>query len=142
MSDDHTTLKGKASQRASDPCSSTIEKLIEGVTHDPTKFAVDGVHCAGGIAIFGDSRGGTGVGRDVEVHGNIVVHGDISLTSAADCAEDFDLTGSAVPPPGTVMVLADEGALCPSTFEYDRRVAGIISGAGDCKPGITLDRRK
>jgi len=84
--------------------------------------------------------GNMGVGRDVEVFGNITVHGDIALTSA-DCAENFDFAGEEPAAPGTVMVLAEEGALRPSSSEYDRRVAGVISGAGDYKPGITLDQR-
>jgi hypothetical protein len=34
----------------------------------------------------------------------------------------------------------DKGALEPSQSGYDRRVAGVISGAGDFKPGIVLDK--
>jgi hypothetical protein len=39
------------------------------------------------------------------------------------------------------MVLDHEGALEPSQRAYDKRVAGIISGAGDFKPGIVLDKQ-
>ena len=38
------------------------------------------------------------------------------------------------------MVIGGDGRLHPSTAAYDRRVAGVISGAGECKPGIILDR--
>ncbi len=40
------------------------------------------------------------------------------------------------------MVLGNEGALFQSQQAYDKRVAGVISGAGDYKPGIVLDTRQ
>lgn len=40
------------------------------------------------------------------------------------------------------MVLNHEGALSESQQAYDRRVAGVISGAGDYKPGIVLDKQQ
>lgn len=40
------------------------------------------------------------------------------------------------------MILGEEGALFPSLHAYDKRVAGVISGAGDYKPGIVLDKRQ
>lgn len=40
------------------------------------------------------------------------------------------------------MVLGNEGALFESQQAYDKRVAGVISGAGDYKPGIVLDKRQ
>jgi hypothetical protein len=40
-----------------------------------------------------------------------------------------------------VMVLDDGGAIRPSEWAYDKRVAGVISGAGSLRPGIVLDRR-
>ena len=36
------------------------------------------------------------------------------------------------------MVIDPEGALRPSAQAYDRRVAGVISGAGDLRPGLRL----
>jgi len=44
--------------------------------------------------------------------------------------------------PGTVMVLGNEGALSESQQAYDKRVAGVISGAGGYKPGIVLDKQQ
>jgi len=67
--------------------------------------------------------------------------GDIILANA-DCAEDFDVAGAAGIEPGSVMVLGDDGMLLESTEAYDKRVAGVISGAGDYKPGIVLDRKR
>jgi hypothetical protein len=66
--------------------------------------------------------------------------GDIILRNA-DCAEEFDIAVAAEVEPGTVMVIDDEGKLRPSTDAYDKRVAGVISGAGDYKPGLVLDRQ-
>ncbi len=82
--------------------------------------------------------------------GNLVVTGNIDITGLgsdirltnADCAEDFDVCGANNVEPGTVMVLGDEGALFVSQQAYDRRAAGVISGAGDYKPGIVLDVHK
>ena len=68
------------------------------------------------------------------------IQGDIILKNA-DCAEDFDISGSEQVEPGTVMIIEGEGALRKCTDEYDKRVAGVVSGAGDCKPGLVLDKR-
>ena len=74
--------------------------------------------------------------------GTITVNGDIILgPGVADFAEDFDISDLESPEPGTVMVIDHAGSLRQSDGPYDRRVAGIISGAGGYKPGITLDRQ-
>lgn len=73
--------------------------------------------------------------------GNVHVSGDIILTNA-DCAEDFDIDVTNCAEPGTVMVLNEDGALKPSYQAYDKRVAGVISGAGNYKPGIILDKQE
>ncbi len=73
--------------------------------------------------------------------GNVTVTGDVTLTGA-DCAEEFDVSGATDVEPGTVMVLDQEGALQPSQQAYDKRVAGVISGAGNYKPGIVLDKQQ
>jgi len=67
--------------------------------------------------------------------------GDIVL-SGADCAEEFDIADVNFISPGTVMVINNEGTLSPSLHAYDKRVAGVISGAGEFRPGITLNRRE
>jgi len=36
------------------------------------------------------------------------------------------------------VVIDDAGTLIPSYQEYDRRVAGVVSGAGDLRPGLVL----
>jgi hypothetical protein len=90
--------------------------------------------------------GGPGllVVRDATGSDSIVIDGakgDIILANG-DCAEDFDISASAEADPGTVMVIDQENRLRPSTDPYDKKVAGVISGAGDCKPGIILDKKQ
>jgi hypothetical protein len=40
------------------------------------------------------------------------------------------------------MVFGESGALRRSREPYDRRVVGIVSGAGRYRPGIVLDRQR
>jgi hypothetical protein len=77
--------------------------------------------------------------NDVEVTGDIIAH-DVVL-SGGDCAEDFDIAGLEAVDPGTVMVIDEAGSLQPCQNAYDKKVTGVISGAGDYKPGIVLDKR-
>ena len=99
-----------------------------------------------GAALHAENRGqGVGVfakgGRLAALfEGDVEVTGDIRLTNA-DCAEDFNVSEAASVEPGTVMVLGDEETLSPSHGAYDKRVAGVISGAGNYKPGIVLDKQ-
>jgi hypothetical protein len=85
------------------------------------------------------ARGATVVG-DLQVTGNATVMGDI-LLPGADCAEEFDVGGSAALEPGTVVVMDDSGALRESQEAYDKKVAGVISGAGEYRHGLLLDRK-
>jgi len=66
----------------------------------------------------------------------------IEITGGADFSEQFDVScGSAAP--GSVVSIdpASPGQLCLSSTAYDRRVAGIISGAGGVKPGLLMGQR-
>jgi hypothetical protein len=96
-------------------------------------------------AVFGKKEGNKGhagffVGN-VHVTRNLFVEGDITLPNA-DFAEDFYVVEDKGVEPGTVMVLCDEETLQPSDQPYDKRVAGVVSGAGAYKPAIILDRRE
>ena len=90
-----------------------------------------------GPGIFGQGNPAGHFNGNVVVTGNVEVQGDIRLVNA-DCAEEFELEADPVEP-GTVVVLSDEGRLLPSEIEYDKRVAGVVSGAGECRPGLVLD---
>ncbi len=72
--------------------------------------------------------------------GNVEVAGDIILQNA-DCAEDFEVLEAETVDAGTVMTLKNGGQLEQSTQPYDKRVAGVVSGAGDLKPGLVLGRQ-
>jgi hypothetical protein len=91
------------------------------------------------------NTGNVGIGTTapqakLHVLGDIKASGDIQLHNA-DCAEDFDIANAQVFEPGTVMVLGRGGALQESRRAYDKRVAGVVSGAGEFKPGLVLDKR-
>jgi hypothetical protein len=93
----------------------------------------------GNITVTGDVTGGVLVSNgDATVTGTLTTH-DVVLSNS-DCAEDFDIADTEGAEPGTVMVLDDSGNLHPNDAAYDKRVVGVISGAGRFKPGITLGR--
>jgi hypothetical protein len=77
----------------------------------------------------------------VVVTGNISVDGDIVLTGAADCAEEFDVADAEEAEPGTLMIVGETGELEPCAAAYDPRVVGVVSGAESYRPGLVLDRR-
>jgi hypothetical protein len=100
------------------------------------------VGCLNGLNIVGNIAHVGGVvhlGGDVNLGGNLSCIGDISLTHA-DCAEEFDISPGREIQPGTVVVIDDDGKLVESSKTYDRRVAGVVSGAGGLQPGIILGR--
>jgi hypothetical protein len=69
--------------------------------------------------------------------------GNVEVTGE-DFAEDFDIgTGQLNEiEPGTVMVLDEKGGVVPSHMAYDKKVAGVISGAGGYRSGIILGRQQ
>jgi hypothetical protein len=121
-----------------------------------------------GQKLAGYFEGGVAITGDLAVTGNCVITGDFACHGLADItlrpadpgpiepnpgyrpnsrvrgdgAEEFDIAGLNTSEPGTVMVVGEKGALSPSQHAYDKRVAGVISGAGDYKPGIVLDKKK
>lgn len=118
-------------------------------------YGVSGAGMGGGYGVFAISSqnhalfaqtyaSGKAAGHfegDVEVNGNVQVSGDILLANQ-DCAEDFEVTASERIDPGAVVIINPNGALSLSNTAYDKRVAGVVSGAGNCKPGIVLGRRR
>jgi hypothetical protein len=123
---------------------------IVGVTYSDAHAGVTGRNMTnganGGVGIYG--VGGQYAGKfdgtlqvngDANITGTLTVKTDIVLP-AADCAEEFDLRASAPGEPGTVMVLDADGRLIPSRCPYDKKVAGVVSGAGAFRPALILDR--
>ncbi len=129
--------------RGTEGFSDNLEGVV-GISKQST--GVLGISEANGDGVNGQSALGIGVhGKGGRLagffEGDVEVTGDIRLANA-DCAEDFEVSGAEKVEPGTVMVLVDEGALSESRQAYDKRVAGVISGAGDYKPGIILDKQQ
>jgi hypothetical protein len=129
--------------RGTEGFSDNLEGVV-GISKQNT--GVLGISEAGGAGVIGESASGVGVhGKGGRLagffEGDVEVTGDIRLANA-DCAEDFDVSGVDKVEPGTVMVLGNEGALSESQCAYDKRVAGVISGAGTYKPGIVLDKKQ
>jgi hypothetical protein len=60
----------------------------------------------------------------------------------ADLAENFEVGGTTGVKPGLVVSIdpRNEGKLVVSDRPYDRRVAGVISGAGGIEPGVLMGR--
>lgn len=100
------------------------------------------------MGVYGETQsttGGAGVCGKGKLaglfQGDVVVTGDIQLTNA-DCAEHFNIGEGVTVEPGTVMVVGEGGSLFPSQHAYDKRVAGVVSGAGNYKPGLVLDKQE
>jgi len=92
-----------------------------------------------GLIQMYDGNGNLTINIDAST-GDISLNGDLTLASA-DCAEHFDMQDGSSAEPGTIVVIDDEGKLRESQSAYDKRVAGVVSGAGDYKPGIVLDKQ-
>jgi hypothetical protein len=93
----------------------------------------------GGLGNEGDIRVRNGAdATTIHLDGNA---GDIILSNG-DAAEDFDVSSLEDAVPGTVMVLGDDGRLHPSSTSHDRRVVGVVAGAGTHRPAVILDRQE
>lgn len=108
-----------------------------------------------GVAAVGNMRGDprAGMAVDEDGAGTVIVfnsagdptfslNGNAGLISGgADVAEVFP--ASAAVEPGSVLVIDSrhKGAMTLAQQPYDRRVAGVASGARDFHPGITLGVR-
>ena len=105
-------------------------------------YFVGKVRVVGHHEVTGDvtTGGNHQVNGHITASGNVTVNGDIFLPGA-DCSEHFDISGTDRIEPGTVVVIDEQGGLRQSQEAYDKRVAGVVSGAGEYKPGIVLDRR-
>ncbi|CAN5535724.1 hypothetical protein BH10PSE7_BH10PSE7_03320 [soil metagenome] len=102
---------------------------VKGVQNNPTST---------GAGIVGEHIGGLTAGF---FKGNVIVTGDVSFPGA-DCAEEFTIQGDALAEPGTVMVLSETGELVACADAYDKKVAGVIAGAGSLRSGIIMGRQE
>jgi hypothetical protein len=96
-----------------------------------------------GVTVGGGGTNGTIVLRNLQGQNTIKLdgkEGDIILQNA-DCAEHFEVADPTEIDPGTVVILDEKGRLRQSMKPYDRKVVGVVSGAGGLKPGILLDHK-
>ncbi|MBI4718242.1 MAG: hypothetical protein HY763_10585 [Planctomycetes bacterium] len=101
----------------------------------------------GGTALLISKIGGTapaltildtGTGISLDVAGKARV--EVLEVLGADIAERFPVSDEGKPEPGTVMAIdpAHPGKLCVCEGAYNRRVAGIVSGANDLPAGAIM----
>lgn len=66
----------------------------------------------------------------------------LKLTGGSDIAEPFDVSGAREIVEGSVLVIDPEspGELKIADAAYDRRVAGVVSGAGAVQPGLIMSQ--
>jgi hypothetical protein len=134
---------------------------VSGTSHNVKAAAISGTNPGGlagsfngnivvsGLGTFGTiTTASTASFPHIAVTGNIDISGvlnvakggDIQL-AGADCAEQFDITEDAAEP-GTAKVVGESEKLAPCDRSYDTRVAGVVSGAEEYRPGLILDRRE
>jgi hypothetical protein len=92
------------------------------------------IHLSGNGSVISIRSGGQ---ETIRIDG---AKGDINLNNA-DGAEEFEVDDDGAEP-GSVLVIDDETRLRLADRPYDRRVAGIVSGAAGLRPGIVLGRRR
>jgi cytoskeletal protein CcmA (bactofilin family) len=104
-------------------------------------LAVNGVGTLTGAVVNGNVSA-----QNLTLSQNFTAAGDgsvktLTITGGADIAEPFDLGGEDLEP-GTVLVIDEDhtGRLRESGEGYDRRVAGVVSGAGGINPGLSLSQ--
>jgi hypothetical protein len=148
---------GKASITLSDP-SGRESILLDGTTGDlflhdqegKRSFALTsntggyaGMWIGGNAAPSEGPKAGKVFLRDSAGNDSIVLDGDSGdiVLNNADCAEEFDIINQNQVGPGTVLVIENEEKLRECNLAYDRRVAGVISGGGNYKPGILLGKK-
>lgn|SRR5262249_51346380 len=112
---------------------------VQGQAAERGHSGVAGIHTGGGNGIFGQGSPAGRFAGDVDVTGTINAFDFV--VAGGDCAEGFDVASGETFDPGSVMVFDDSGLLRECDQDYDRRVAGVISGAGPCHPGILLGQR-
>ncbi|KAA0230599.1 hypothetical protein EDS67_06770 [candidate division KSB1 bacterium] len=64
----------------------------------------------------------------------------LKITGGGDLAEPFEISENQPIPQGALVIIDEDnpGQLKLSQQAYDKRVAGVVSGAGGINPGITL----
>lgn len=92
-------------------------------------------------------NGNIGIGEsspstELDVNGTITTK-ILEITGGSDLAESFVINSEIKPLPGMLVSIdsLNPGKLTLSTSEYDRKVAGIISGANNIRTGLLLNQK-
>lgn len=120
-------------------------QLLTGASNNATAVHLSAFGALGGYLSLNSSNGTpalTLAATDSSVGGKskITTH-VLQITGGADLSEQFHINGSesAIQPGMVVCIDAENpGQLTPSRQAYDRRVAGIVSGAGGVDPGMLM----
>jgi hypothetical protein len=160
----HTGVEGFSQNGVGVFSRSGISEGVHAETNSTGNAAVAGINTGTGPGVFGESKGfdgvaGTSHSKDhagVSGHndaggaagffgGDVVINGNLTMGAGrdvifSDFAEDFDIADAEVEP-GTVMAIDQDGTLRPSNLPYDKKVAGVVSGAGEYRPAIVLDKQ-
>lgn len=109
---------------------------------------VYGFVSGGGIGVYGFSSGGYGGYFDTGVSGGAALYvvgtasvGVLTIRGGADLAEKFEFNDQATEiKPGMVVMIDDEhtGGMELAVGTYNRKVAGVISGANELAAGMVL----
>jgi hypothetical protein len=91
------------------------------------------------ISLF-DRAGKEAVGINASDGGGAIT---VNGTRIHDYAEVLELVSRQGVEPGTVMAIAESGGrIAPAALPYERRVVGVISGAGGLRPGAVVGSRE
>lgn len=90
---------------------------------------------AGTLTIELDADFNAGKGR--------VITDELEITGGSDLAEHFDILQSDILIPGMLVSVdpSGSGKLIPTKSAYDRKVAGVISGANGVSPGMLMGQK-
>ncbi|PWU16939.1 MAG: hypothetical protein C5B50_12330 [Verrucomicrobia bacterium] len=162
-SSDNAGVYGSSSDYVGVYGTSSYGNGVYGRTYSGGNGGQAGVHgesfALNGTAVFGEGRntGCAGVAGVADVQGGTGVYGRgsvwagyfdgkvsvCSLTTRGGCdvAEPFQMSGPEIPK-GAVVVIDDQnpGQLKLSQRAYDKRVAGVVSGANGIASGISLSQ--
>jgi len=105
-------------------------------------FRVRPAEGEGGLIVKSDGKvgiGATSPTTELEVDG-VTRTDELQISGGADIAEPFDIKSPETVRPGMVVAIDPEnpGKLKVASKAYDRCVAGIVSGAGGVRPGVTM----
>lgn len=108
------------------------------------KLVFSNTQTSGDATMVMTAQGRVGIGkitpsRTLDVEGTTRTT-TLEITGGADLAEPFGVNGESTIEPGTVVAIdaANAGQLKTATSAYDKTVAGIVSGAGNIKPGMVM----